>query len=1028
MPFAKITAPFAAEAVPRPRLHRAFEDALRHPLAWVSGLGGCGKTTLVAAWLAQRGWSHPWYQVDAGDADPATLFHFLPLACAEADPGFDTQGLPEFGPHVLPALGAFAPRYFRELFSRLTTPFAVVFDDLQESSGQGPMFELLRAAAAEVPNGGHLVMLCRGEVPPLLARFAANGQMARLGWNELRFDDEEALALLRLPGSPQRTADDARRIVDLAQGWVAALRLLNTETGPINAATLPGGDAGQTLFDYLASEVLDRLDAEGRDFLLRTAFLPEIGVAAAEELSGSARSAALLDDLARRNFFTVCRPPGDVYEYHPLLRAFLRQRAEADFGVEEVVALKRQTARVLARDDRPSAAAELLLQLGDWAELAELLAVHAPVLLEQTRHRTVESWLRGVAATVLDAHPWLHYWLGMSRAPFDPAQAQTRLEQAYSRFRTMEDATGAYLAWAGIVELLTDFNCYGPEVDAWLDEFERVSRTHSGFPSPEVECRVALSMHAGLEYARPWHPDFQAWADRALALAKQSGRPEIQLRAHITRLQSLSFALCDPQRIVTRDWLRRFLAAPGVSAAGGILIRFALGVLATFDGRPAEGVSWCAEALQKADQEGIAAFTPMILYMLVRSQQEVGDQEAVRAALSRLEGSLGSLASFGQIYHLAAVATDAYLRADFPTAERASREFLAHLGPDRSTWAHAIVASILARVCAESGRPDEAEAHLTTILELGQQTNSALLIQHVHLCRAEIALNEGHEQECLTALRAGLSLGEVPALSRAFPWRPATLARLCVFAIEHGVEPETVRRIVRGRELRPEPPPVHLADWPWALRIDALGGFAIAREGVPLTFGGRTQRKPLELLKALVVLGGASGARVLTLQNALWPEAEGAAAVHNFEMALSRLRKAIDLPGAIELKGGVLSLSHHSCRVDVWILRDLATSVESALHDPRRVPCERDLAAFEAKLASAGTGPLLGLTDLPPWAEHARATLAATLARLLLDLGSAWARRGHSDRARHCWDRALQLECVPAAVRARLHSALFEQG
>ena len=41
---------------------------------------GAGKTTLVAGWLESRDVSGIWYQIDAGDADPASVFYHLGLA------------------------------------------------------------------------------------------------------------------------------------------------------------------------------------------------------------------------------------------------------------------------------------------------------------------------------------------------------------------------------------------------------------------------------------------------------------------------------------------------------------------------------------------------------------------------------------------------------------------------------------------------------------------------------------------------------------------------------------------------------------------------------------------------------------------------------------------------------------------------------------------------------------------------------------------------------------------------------------
>ena len=41
---------------------------------------GAGKTTLASSYVDARELRHLWFQLDAGDADPATFFHYLGVA------------------------------------------------------------------------------------------------------------------------------------------------------------------------------------------------------------------------------------------------------------------------------------------------------------------------------------------------------------------------------------------------------------------------------------------------------------------------------------------------------------------------------------------------------------------------------------------------------------------------------------------------------------------------------------------------------------------------------------------------------------------------------------------------------------------------------------------------------------------------------------------------------------------------------------------------------------------------------------
>ena len=49
-----------------------------------------------------------------------------------------------------------------------------------------------------------------------------------------------------------------------------------------------------------------------------------------------------------------------------------------------------------------------------------------------------------------------------------------------------------------------------------------------------------------------------------------------------------------------------------------------------------------------------------------------------------------------------------------------------------------------------------------------------------------------------------------------------------------------------------------MEDWPWLIRICTLGRFAIVIDGIPLRSTGKAQKRPLDLLKLLIALGGQS--------------------------------------------------------------------------------------------------------------------------------------------------------------------------
>ena len=208
---------------------------------------------------------------------------------------------------------------------------------------------------------------------------------------------------------------------------------------------------------------------------------------------------------------------------------------------------------------------------------------------------------------------------------------------------------------------------------------------------------------------------------------------------------------------------------------------------------------------------------------------------------------------------------------------------------------------------------------------------------------------------------------------------PQVVAPVLALALAEDIERDYVRMLIRRRKLPPPSPDI--ADWPWPLALRTLGEFVIAHDGVPLVSKGKAQKKPLELLKALIAHGGRNvDAAMLTAL--LWPDAEGDDAKTSFDSNLYRLRKLLAADGAVLLADGKLSLNPEVVWLDVW-------AFENAL----------DSGQADAALALY-RGHFLALDAASPWVLPARDRLQAKLVRAVLATGEVLEGRGEWDRAR----------------------------
>jgi two-component SAPR family response regulator len=149
-------------------------------------------------------------------------------------------------------------------------------------------------------------------------------------------------------------------------------------------------------------------------------------------------------------------------------------------------------------------------------------------------------------------------------------------------------------------------------------------------------------------------------------------------------------------------------------------------------------------------------------------------------------------------------------------------------------------------------------------------------------------------------------------------WGPRHLAALYARALDARIEVEHVKGMIRRLALVPPDPDKAPESWPWPVRIHTLGRFEIHIDGRPVKFSGKVQRKPLELLKLLIALGGQAVPET-RLSEILWPDADGDDAHRDFSTTLHRLRRLLLRDQVLPLEYGCLSVNRELVWLDVTV-------------------------------------------------------------------------------------------------------------
>ena len=194
----------------------------------------------------------------------------------------------------------------------------------------------------------------------------------------------------------------------------------------------------------------------------------------------------------------------------------------------------------------------------------------------------------------------------------------------------------------------------------------------------------------------------------------------------------------------------------------------------------------------------------------------------------------------------------------------------------------------------------------------------------VDLVEADIHLSEGRQTQAVALLRDAMKNGRRERMFNTLQWLAPQMSRLCALALEQGIEPAYVTELIRVRHLAP--PSLEMRVWPWPVKIHTLGRFELLKDDQPLRVEGKTQRKPLALLKALIALGG-SDVPENKLSEIVWAEESEGDVQKTFDVTLHRLRKLLGHDKAIQVTDRRLSLNREIVWVDLWALERHLTTV-----------------------------------------------------------------------------------------------------
>lgn len=443
----------------RPRLDSRFAGALTHRLMVVQAGPGYGKSTSVAKYLSGRPEPLFWYSASGSDADPHVFMMHLIWSMRAA--------CPELGDSALSIIDESRDQRARrraveslanDMLDMLAGDAVLVIDDYQSAARNPEIDDIIELLVDTMPPQMHVV-LCTRQRPALgaMARWRVKGDVLEIGEHDLAFADDEIAQLFASAYRIDLDAGKVRTIADLTEGWIIALEMMwhaLREGISIDDLLVRQPANVDSLFDYLAQEVLLKQREPVASFLIDVSVLDELDAAACAAVSGRDDTAALLAELSVGGVFLYSTGAGS-YRFHNLIKAFLRRLCRRD--AERWVIGHRRAAMFYADRGHSVRTVDHLLEAGDFDGAAERLAAAAPELLASGLLDGLAHLVEQLPGAALEARPeLLLYRADAYRITNDYSNALAWYAMADDIFAARSDAAGRSRALKGRATVYLD--------------------------------------------------------------------------------------------------------------------------------------------------------------------------------------------------------------------------------------------------------------------------------------------------------------------------------------------------------------------------------------------------------------------------------------------------------------------------------------------------------------------------------------------------------------------------------------------
>jgi ATP-dependent transcriptional regulator len=358
--------------IKRAQLDAKIAELLNYKLTVISGSAAVGKSTLMSSYLEESKVSNTWISLDEGCDDLTAFWNYL----IEALSG-----------HLINKklyLDMLNPLVNREeifnllasLLNELLTieDLIVVLDDFHYLK-DAFLLSTIEFFIKNLSDNIYVIFLTRENLPLYLGDMMASGKVLLINAEEFKLSEKEANDFVKNTLRLNLDNEVVNRIYCATEGWIGGIQLLSMAIKDLEKIKeVP--KVNKYIVDYLTKEIMDNLEEEEKELLIKTCCLPYFTPSLCDSILNKDNSKRIIEHLIEKNILIISiNEEMGLYRYHNILKEYLLKRFN-DISLKEQSEVLDLAGNYFVNIGNIDEALELYILGKDYKKAIELIKIH----------------------------------------------------------------------------------------------------------------------------------------------------------------------------------------------------------------------------------------------------------------------------------------------------------------------------------------------------------------------------------------------------------------------------------------------------------------------------------------------------------------------------------------------------------------------------------------------------------------------------------------------------------------------------